>query len=46
MDIRKIKKLIENNPNDAVLGEKIRDLYWKEQDKIIRKGLDLNDPVQ
>ena len=36
-----IKKLIDNNPNDAILGEKIRNLYWKEKDKAIREGLGL-----
>jgi len=36
-----VKKLIENTPNDSMLGEKIRDLYWKEKDKAVREGLGL-----
>jgi hypothetical protein len=36
-----IKKLIDNTPNDAILGEKIRDLYRKEKDKVVREGLGL-----
>lgn len=36
---KKIADLVRKYPNDAKLGEKVRELYWKE----IRKGLGLKD---
>jgi len=35
----KVAELVKKYPNDAKLGQKIRELYWKE----IRKGLGLKD---
>tara|TARA_B100000287_G_C20226651_1_gene620346 strand:- start:90 stop:380 length:291 start_codon:yes stop_codon:yes gene_type:complete len=36
-----IKTLVEKYPNDMQLGQKVRELYMNERDKIIREGLDL-----
>ncbi len=30
-----IKELVENNPNDQLLGEEIRKLYWQIQRPIV-----------
>ena len=24
-----IKKLVEENPNDSILGQKVREMYWQ-----------------
>jgi len=37
-----IKRLIDDTPNDQILGEKIRALHLEEKDRIIREGLDLD----
>ncbi len=39
--------LVEKNPNDAKLGEKIRELYWYDRDKPYRNEDNLPDlPAQ
>ncbi len=35
----KVAELVKKYPNDSKLGQKVRELYWKE----IRKGLGLKD---
>ena len=36
---KQIAELVNKYPNDIKLGQKVRELYWKE----IRKGLGLKD---
>lgn len=49
MNIQQIKQLIETTPNDQMLGEKIRELYWKSKGinevKINPNQIDLEDMI-
>ena len=44
MIYRNIEKLVLNTPNNMELGEKIRELYWKERDEndkdLLEQGFD------
>tara|TARA_B110000503_G_C6838125_1_gene285685 strand:+ start:253 stop:564 length:312 start_codon:yes stop_codon:yes gene_type:complete len=51
MIYKNIEKLVLNTPNNMELGEKIRELYWKERDELekeilrLREGTDSFDSV-
>lgn len=49
MNTQQIKQLIETTPNDQILGEKIRKLYWQEKNvnevNIDPNQIDLEDMI-
>ena len=44
MIYRNIEKLVLNTPNNMELGEKLRELYWKERNELEKDERPYNEP--